>query len=189
MNDIVSVLSIVPDDTFLDASSVAEALKKAERLERIGVTLKLYIIARAIGAFGFDKTHEIVSSVFHHSEDYTGKLLAVASFVGADMLRNALEQGSELTFDQWRAIAESPPQHREGLYQLASRDDVNPIEIHASSQNVSIAEVKAKRVIEALWRLLGEADRLGLRDKVVDLLMDYGYLPKMIVSSKVSRRG
>lgn len=182
-----SVMSIVPDDTFIEESRVVAALKKAEHLERVGTTLKLYIIAKSVEFFGFEKTHEIVGAAFHHTDDYIGKLIAVAMFVGADMLRQALETGNELTFDQWRAISEAPKLKHDDLYRLATQEDANPIEIHASSKDTSIEEVKAKRVIEALWRLLREADKMKLREEVIRLLEEYGYIAKVITSSRASK--
>lgn len=187
MSNIVptSALSLVPDEVFRTAADVTSAIQRAERLERIGVTLKLYIIARAIRVLGFSETHEVVTAASHHTEQYVGRLMAVASLVGEDRLRHALEDCQELTFDQWQAIAETPQQKKDEAYRLAVQDDANPIEIRAAADNTSLGDAKAKWVLDTLWRALHNADRLGLREEVTKMLREFGYLPRVVASSRV----
>jgi hypothetical protein len=183
-----SFIAQITSDEFLgDLSRIAHAIGIADQIEKMGVTAKLYLIAETINRHGMDAALQVLSSNFGHSDAYCGMLINLVASVGLGMLKEALINSNPLALDQWREIAKAKSGDKERLYDMAVNHNPPALEMRAQVNGLPIEEQRKKDILAKLNSALKQVERFGLREEATEVLANYGYVKKMVVSPGAKR--
>ena len=182
MRDIVESPTSIEriDDTVRDLAELAAAIQKTERMERSAVTLRLLLIARAIEVHGHDTTFKLLTETLSYSDYYAVQLMQLAHEIGEGQLMTAVTSGKPLTLAQWQAIAEVNHESRHEVIDHVIEEDLPPAEITARATGMDTEEVIVMRLLRKLNSILVQIDKLGARDRAIDVLAEFNYVTKVI---------